>query len=410
MQQIKHPNIVGLNSFFDQPQTYFLVMEKMSGGDLLSYLEKVSFLDETQGRNIVRAIIDGVAYLHSQNIAHRDLKPENILIDFTPNKNGTDPNSQIVKLTDFGFAKQQNKPNSFKTICGTPAYVAPEILNSKPYGLNADMWSLGIITYVLLSGYQPFQGDDEELQQNICLGTFRFHPQFWKSISTEAKSFISALLTYEPTKRLSAHDALTLPQPWFSLDLNQTKLSSQQVNPVFFMIGSQRSGSNWLRTMIDEREDVAGPHPPHIMRDFMPNITKFGPLDNDNNYRVLVDHVCAFVERNQVPWTDMHETNIQFPRNYIFCIAKESCERLLQNRHAHNQDPKPLEHGLYLLSIFDAIMCHYTKVNGKRVWMCKSMGMSVFHDLLLEFYGEQRLRYIYLVRDPRDVAMSFMRT
>jgi len=176
------------------------------------------------------------------------------------------------------------------------------------------------------------------------------------------------------------------------------------------MIGSQRSGSNWLRTMIDEREDVAGPHPPHIMRDFMPNITKFGQLDNDKNYRILVDHICGFVERNQVPWTDMHETNIQFPRNHIFCIAKESCQRLIQNRQARNQDPKPLEPGLYLLSIFDAIMCHYTKANRKRVWMCKSMGMSVFHDLLVEYYGEQRLRYIYLVRDPRDVAMSIMRT
>mmetsp|Transcript_10074 Transcript_10074/g.13137 ORF Transcript_10074/g.13137 Transcript_10074/m.13137 type:complete len:194 (-) Transcript_10074:105-686(-) len=164
MQQIKHPNIVALHSFFDEPQNYFLVMEKMSGGDLLSYLEKVSFFDETQGRNIVKAIIDGVACLHSKNIAHRDLKPENILLDFTPNKNGINSNNQIVKLTDFGFAKQQNKPNSFKTICGTPAYIAPEILNAKPYGLSADMWSLGVIAYILLSGYQPFQGDDEEIR------------------------------------------------------------------------------------------------------------------------------------------------------------------------------------------------------------------------------------------------------
>lgn len=197
------------------------------------------------------------------------------------------------------------------------------------------------------------------------------------------------------------------------------------------MIGSQRSGSNWLRTMLDQREDLVGPHPPHVMRDFMPIIDKFGDLSQDANFKILLDHVCTFVERNQVPWTDKYGQKITFCRKSVHEQAKASCERL--------EEEGELNAELYLLSIFDALMDFFAEVNGKEVshfintfdylflinsfkylslssslpmklWMCKSMGMSAFHDSLLKFYGSRRLRYIYLVRDPRDVAMSFMKT
>jgi hypothetical protein len=161
--------------------------------------------------------------------------------------------------------------------------------------------------------------------------------------------------------------------------------------------------------MLDEREDLVGPHPPHILLEFMPIIDKFGDLSVDDNFKVLVDHVCTFVERNQVPWTDKHGKNITFPRNGINAAAAKSCERLLMKRVA-GSEAHVLESAFYLLSIFDAIMSFFTQANGKRTWMCKSMGISQFHGILLEFYGEKRLRYIYLVRDPRDVAMSFMKT
>ena len=167
----------------------------------------------------------------------------------------------------------------------------------------------------------------------------------------------------------------------------------------------QRSGSNWLRTMLDEREDLVAPHPPHIMRDFMPIIGKFGDLSEDANFRILVDHVCTFVERNQVPWKNKHDENVVFCRHTIHKQAKESCDRILLG-----QDFPAIEKELYLLSIFDAIMDFFTKTNGKSLWVCKSMGMSAYHKYLMQFYGEERLRYIYLVRDPRDVAMSFMKT
>jgi hypothetical protein len=249
---------------------------------------------------------------------------------------------------------------------------------------------------------------------------------------------IRSLIEVDPQQRLSANEALE--HPWFNLDkVSNDTASNGDVGddtPVFFMVGSQRSGSNWLRTMIDEREDLASPHPPHIMRDILPVIGKFGNLREDANFRTLVDHVCTFVERNQVPWTDKFGEHIKFHRALIYGNAAECCKSFRARRlergiveasatqrgcdppqarrvrlpPVDGEDTNELESGVYLLSILDAIHSFFAQTNGKRMWMCKSMGMSKFHDLLLEFYGKKRLRYVYLVRDPRDVAMSFMKT
>jgi serine/threonine protein kinase len=391
MQELNHPNILRLYDVFTEPD-YFLVTEKMDGGDLLSRINGKSFLGELQGRRVCKSILEAVSYMHLKKIAHRDLKPENLL---------------LVKLADFGFAKREKLPNSFTTMCGTANYVAPEILRAVPYGIAADLWSVGIIAYIVLVGYQPFRGEDEELKHQIRAGVFEFDEEVWSNVTNEAKSFITSLLKVDPAERLSANEALA--HDWFTTEVIGNTVS-QNETPVFFMIGSQRSGSNWLRTMLDEREDLAGPHPPHVLRDFMPIIDKFGDLIFDDNFKILVDHVCTFVERNQVPWTDKHDENIKLPRSVIYNAAGESCERLRMNRVAGSETHVLLESAFYLLSIFDAIMSFYTQVNGKRIWMCKSMGISQFHDILLEFYGKKRLRYIYLVRDPRDVAMSFMKT
>jgi len=203
-------------------------------------------------------------------------------------------------------------------------------------------------------------------------------------------------------------------------------------HPVFFMIGCQRSGSNWLRTMLGQREDLIAPHPPHIMRDFLPIICKFGDLDDIDNLKILVDHVCSLVERNQVPWQDTHNRDMHFDRVAILkgsIYAMDSLrhvqrmEQMGTSRKRINIDTGFVEDDLnasttedivggeyYLLAIFDEIMNCYAKANGKKIWMCKSMGMSQYHDMLLRFYGKERLRYIYLFRDPRDVTLSFVKT
>ncbi len=394
---------------FEDPETYYIVTEKLGGGDLLDKLSSVSFFTEFAGRKIVATMLEAVAYLASQNVAHRDLKPENLLLD-------SDKDDAIIKLADFGFAKKCTGKNSFKTMCGSPSYVAPEILLKEHYNLNCDLWSVGVITYSLLVGYQPFRGetdavDDKKLQELIVKGKFDFDESHgWKMVSKDAKDFIKACLVTNPAKRFSASEALS--HPWFSSkikDVSKTSHKHTEEAPCFFMIGSQRSGSNWLRTMLDQREDLGCPHPPHMMREYIPLLPNFGDLNIELNYRILVDHVCSFVERNQVPWSNKHGAAIIFSRTLMYNTAHDNIERLQEARNEKkNKDSIPP--GMYLLAIFDAIMGFYAKSNGKRIWMCKSMGMSNYHDWLLEFYGEKRLRYVYLVRDPRDVAMSFMKT
>mmetsp|Transcript_9087 Transcript_9087/g.19584 ORF Transcript_9087/g.19584 Transcript_9087/m.19584 type:complete len:854 (-) Transcript_9087:175-2736(-) len=176
-------------------------------------------------------------------------------------------------------------------------------------------------------------------------------------------------------------------------------------SPIFMMVGSQRSGSNWLRTMLSEREDLAGPHPPHILRDFFPILGKFGDLDDEDNLEILVDHVCTFVENNQVAWTDKHGRKVKFNRKHIVDVAISTVDIL---RTVHKDED--INQKFYLIAIFDEIYNINAIACDKRTWICKSMGTSQWHDMLLLFYGEERLRYIYLVRDCRDVSLSFMRT
>jgi len=403
LQELSHPNIISLVAHFDELEALSMVFEIMSGGDLFGRLEHVGTFHETEARNICASMLCAISYIHSKHIVHRDIKPENVLFS-SYNKDA------ILKICDFGFAKQEsvNEPDSFTTMCGTRSYMAPEIFLSQRYGLKVDVWSIGVTAYMLLCGYEPFHCDNEDHKPQLILnGNYSFEEKYWTGVSEHAKDFIASLLQIDPNRRLSAMEAQD--SQWFSKKLveNEEDCSSQ----VFFMIGSQRSGSNWLRTLIDEREDIAAPHPPHIMRDFMPILGKYGDLLLESNYQVLVDHVCAFVERNQVPWTDRHGRKLLLTRRTIFERSLKTCGRLRRKSRSDSKYiPNNLSHGFYLLAIFDAIMSFYAAANGKRVWMCKSMGMSRYHDLLLDFYGEKRLRYIYLVRDPRDVAMSFMKT
>jgi len=411
MQDLKHKNIINFHDFYDEESSYYLVIEKMDGGDLLERLEVVTAFKEKRACQILKDVVDAVDFMHSKNIAHRDLKPENLLFDSTRE-------AALVKIADFGLSKKEVTPNCFKTMCGTPSYIAPEILQSLPYGITCDLWSLGVIAYCLLSGYQPFRGEtDQKLRQSIKNGHYKFEDEFWSDISDEAKNIITSLLNINPIDRTSTKELLNTP--WFSIvtpespqDKNENEPKAKSPVPttlVFFMIGSQRSGSNWLRTMMDEREDLASPHPPHIMRDFSPILERYGDLQEECNFKTLVDHVCAFVESNQVSWTDKHSQIMQFPRWQTYNLAHLSCDRLVETR-CMNGARERLDNKLYLLSIFDAIMTIFTEKNGKIIWMCKSMGMSMFHDELVEFYGKERLRYLYLVRDPRDVCMSFMKT
>lgn len=150
LREIQHSNIITLHDIFENKTDVILILELVSGGELFDFLAEKESLTEEEATQFLKQILDGVQYLHSKRIAHFDLKPENIML---LDKNVPNPR---IKLIDFGIAHQIKAGNEFKNIFGTPEFVAPEIVNYEPLGLEADMWSIGVITYILLSGASPF--------------------------------------------------------------------------------------------------------------------------------------------------------------------------------------------------------------------------------------------------------------
>lgn len=221
LKRMKHPHIIRLYDFFVTPQTYYLVMERMSGGELFDRIVAKAYYNEKEARDVCKILIQAVGYCHEHNVAHRDLKPENLLLL-------AEDDDSAVKIADFGFAKVVKEPNSLKTQCGTPGYVAPEILDGIPYDTKCDMWSVGVILYILLGGYPPFiENNQRELFRKIRKGDYEFHPEYWQNVSSEAKELISALLTVDPYKRLDAEQALD--NKWIRGD--DEKLEKKDLGP-----------------------------------------------------------------------------------------------------------------------------------------------------------------------------------
>jgi len=202
LREFNHEHIICLYDFFQDTKMYYLVLEHMSGGELFDRIVAKAYYNEKEARDVCKILLEAVAYCHSNNVAHRDLKPENLLL-----VSQSDDNK--VKIADFGFAKRVLKPNSLSTQCGTPGYVAPEILQALPYDTKADMWSVGVILYILLGGYPPFIENNQRLLfRKIKKGQYEFHEEYWGSVSKEAKNLISSLLCLDPNTRLSAKEAL----------------------------------------------------------------------------------------------------------------------------------------------------------------------------------------------------------
>ncbi|XP_064168629.1 death-associated protein kinase 3-like isoform X1 [Anguilla rostrata] len=207
LQQIQHPNNITLHDVYENRTDVVLILELVSGGELFDFLAQKESLSEEEATQFIKQILEGVHYLHSKKIAHFDLKPENIML---LDKSFPLPR---IKLIDFGLAHQIEEGVEFKNIFGTPEFVAPEIVNYEPLGLEADMWSIGVITYILLSGASPFLGESkQETLANISAMNYEFDEEFFSHTSELAKSFIRQLLEKDTRKRLTIQDALN--HPW----------------------------------------------------------------------------------------------------------------------------------------------------------------------------------------------------
>ncbi|KAM9317642.1 death-associated protein kinase 2a [Pholidichthys leucotaenia] len=221
LQQVQHPNIVTLHDVYENRTEVVLILELVSGGELFDFLAQKESLSEEEASQFIKQILEGVNYLHSRKIAHFDLKPENIML---LDKNVPLPR---IKLIDFGLAHKIEAGVEFKNIFGTPEFVAPEIVNYEPLGLEADMWSVGVITYILLSGASPFLGETkQDTLGNISAINYEFDDEFFCNTSELAKKFISQLLEKDKMKRLTIQDALN--HPWIKLNEHKEENKTQE--------------------------------------------------------------------------------------------------------------------------------------------------------------------------------------
>ncbi|XP_034945472.1 ovarian-specific serine/threonine-protein kinase Lok-like [Chelonus insularis] len=205
LQALKHPFIIRMEKVIDTPMNLYIMLEIMEGGELFDRIRMNSGLAERQTKFIFYQIVEAVNYLHNQGITHRDLKPENILL-------ASDAKYPLVKVSDFGLSKLVDAQTMMKTFCGTPMYVAPEILKTGgrgAYTSQVDIWSLGVILYVTLSGCVPFITHNKkmELHDQIINGHYRFNSQF-STVSPEAINLIEGMMTVDPCRRKTIREVL----------------------------------------------------------------------------------------------------------------------------------------------------------------------------------------------------------
>ncbi|EFN68443.1 Calcium/calmodulin-dependent protein kinase type 1D [Camponotus floridanus] len=204
---LTHPNIVQLLETFEDKHKVYLVMELVTGGELFDRIVEKGSYTEKDASGLIRQVLEAVDYMHEQGVVHRDLKPENLLY-YSP-----DEDSKIM-ISDFGLSKMEDS-GIMATACGTPGYVAPEVLAQKPYGKAVDVWSIGVISYILLCGYPPFYDEnDANLFAQILKGEFEFDSPYWDDISDSAKDFIRKLMCVNVEERYSCRQALA--HPWIS--------------------------------------------------------------------------------------------------------------------------------------------------------------------------------------------------
>ncbi|OMJ74256.1 hypothetical protein SteCoe_26883 [Stentor coeruleus] len=216
-----HPNIVKLYEWYEDDKYYHLVTEFVSGGELFDFIIKSRMLSEPIAAHFMKQILSAVAYCHSNNIVHRDLKPENLLLE-------KDSADSLLKIIDFGTSKIYDNGGKMTQKYGTAYYIAPEVLR-RDYTEKCDIWSCGVILYILLSGKPPFYGrTDREILERVQRGQYSMEDNEWGRISIQAKNLIKKMLQMNPSSRISAQDALK--DEWITNNtLNSFRESDVQV-------------------------------------------------------------------------------------------------------------------------------------------------------------------------------------
>ena len=220
LRALDHPNVLKLYEYYQDEKNYYLITELCNGGELFDRIISHGSFSEALAANYMKQILSVVSFCHERNIVHRDLKPENFLLDTTEE-------DAYLKVIDFGTAQFFTPGTPMTSKFGTPYYIAPEVLKCR-YDEKCDVWSAGVNMYVLLCGYPPFGGsNDDQILKKISVGRFTFPSPEWDFISFEAKDLITKMLTFDTAHRPSARECLQ--HPWLNnantapLDISSAK-------------------------------------------------------------------------------------------------------------------------------------------------------------------------------------------
>ncbi|NXL69231.1 MYLK2 kinase, partial [Leptocoma aspasia] len=221
MNQLNHHNLIQLYDAIETPREIILFMEFVEGGELFERIIDDDYhLTEVDCMVFVRQICEGIRFMHHMCVLHLDLKPENILC--------VSATGHMVKIIDFGLARRYNPNEKLKVNFGTPEFLSPEVVNYEQVSYSTDMWSMGVITYMLLSGLSPFLGDDDtETLNNVLAANWYFDEETFESVSNEAKDFVSNLIIKDKSARMSA--AQCLQHPWLNNLAEKAKRSNRRL-------------------------------------------------------------------------------------------------------------------------------------------------------------------------------------
>lgn len=243
--KLRHSTVVKNYETIETQKHIIIVMELCAGGDLLNYVRKRRRLKEPTAQKIFKQIIDGLSYIHSKNIAHRDIKLDNILLDGKGN----------VKIADFGVSRQIQEGQIMREQCGTPAYIAPEILRNRGYTPNVDLWSAGVVLFAMLYGTVPFKAQTmEELHQLILKGKYILK----EDISEEARDLLRGLLEIDPKKRLSYRRIYK--HPWLKNMDTSVQLFTEEERRMIKKEYTYNDGSRYNRNENEEPVDCFTQH------------------------------------------------------------------------------------------------------------------------------------------------------
>lgn len=228
LKKLDHPNILKIYEYFVNEKYYYFIMDYVKGGELYQMIYEMNYYDESTAAKIMKQIFSSVCYLHQMGFIHRDLKPENMMV--TTNKDNDDI---TITLIDFGTAIEMPKGKQLTTRLGSAYYIAPEVLGYS-YGMECDLWSCGVILYILLVGYPPFDGkNNAEILRKIRNGGYKINGEDWDNVTEDGKDLIRQLLQREPKKRITAKEALK--HPFIVKNCAHNKTANKKFNKISLM-------------------------------------------------------------------------------------------------------------------------------------------------------------------------------